>query len=56
MKRLVKSKSKATPVQAPIVADDYPTLSEFFSAYLHQQRIWLADESRETLRCRRVAR
>jgi hypothetical protein len=36
MKRLVKSKSKAAPVQAPIVADDYPTLSEFFSAYLHQ--------------------
>ncbi len=36
MKRLTKGKSTAAPVQAPIVAEDYPTLSEFFSAYLHQ--------------------
>jgi CdiI immunity protein len=36
MRRLIKGKSKAVPVQAPIAAEDYPTLSEFFSAYLHQ--------------------
>jgi CdiI immunity protein len=36
MKRLTKGKAKAAPVQAPIAAEDYPTLSEFFSAYLHQ--------------------
>jgi hypothetical protein len=36
MKRLIKGKAKIAPVQAPIAAGDYPTLSEFFSAYLHQ--------------------
>ena len=36
MKRLPKGKDKAAPVHAPIDAADYPTLSEFFSAYLHQ--------------------
>jgi contact-dependent growth inhibition (CDI) system CdiI-like immunity protein len=36
MTRLDKSKTKAAPVQAPIAAEDYPTLGEFFSAYLHQ--------------------
>lgn len=36
MKRLSKGKSKTAPVEAPIAAEDYPTLSEFFSAYLHQ--------------------
>jgi hypothetical protein len=36
MTRLDKSKAKAAPVQPSIAAEDYPTLSEFFSAYLHQ--------------------
>ena len=36
MTRLDKTKAKAAPVQPPIAAEDYPTLSEFFSAYLHQ--------------------
>jgi len=36
MMRVNKSKANAAPMQAPIVADDYPTLGEFFSAYLHQ--------------------
>ena len=36
MTRLDKSKSKAAPLHSPIAAEDYPTLSEFFSAYLHQ--------------------
>jgi CdiI immunity protein len=36
MTRLNKSKAKAAPVHAPIAAEDYPTLGEFFSAYLHQ--------------------
>jgi hypothetical protein len=37
MKRAAKSKSKV-PQPPPVVisAEDYPTLSEFFSAYLHQ--------------------
>jgi CdiI immunity protein len=36
MTRVNKSKAKAAPTQVPIVAEDYPTLGEFFSAYLHQ--------------------
>jgi hypothetical protein len=36
MKRAIKSKSNPAPVQVAIVAEDYPTLCEFFSAYLHQ--------------------
>ena len=36
MKRANKSKSKAAPLQVPIAPEDFPTLSEFFSAYLHQ--------------------
>jgi hypothetical protein len=37
MTRLNKSKAKAAAVPPPpIAAEDYPTLSEFFSAYLHQ--------------------
>jgi CdiI immunity protein len=36
MKRLIKGKAKAAPVEAPIAAEEYPTLCEFFAAYLHQ--------------------
>ena len=36
MKRTGKSKSKAAPLMVPIAPEDFPTLSEFFSAYLHQ--------------------
>ena len=36
MTRVNKSKAKPPRPQSPIVAEDYPTLSDFFSAYLHQ--------------------
>ena len=36
MTRVNRSEAKPAPVQSPIVAEDYPTLSDFFSAYLHQ--------------------
>ncbi|HEY2821949.1 MAG TPA: contact-dependent growth inhibition system immunity protein [Candidatus Acidoferrum sp.] len=36
MKRAGKAKTKAQAVDVPIAPEDFPTLSEFFSAYLHQ--------------------
>jgi hypothetical protein len=36
MNRNSKVKTTAAPSQVPIAPEDYPTLSEFFSAYLHQ--------------------
>ena len=52
MKRLTKDKSTTAPVPAPIAAEDYPTLSEFFSgisASRFSQHLRIADQSREEL-------
>jgi hypothetical protein len=36
MKRVGKAKTKPKVTEVPISLEDFPTLSEFFSSYLHQ--------------------
>ncbi len=31
-----KAKAKSKPIEVPIALEDFPTLHEFFAAYLHQ--------------------